>query len=85
MLICELQERYPLNGAEQLINCCANFLDSRFKDLHLIEYKKFDEIKEALLTQEKEKKKKKKLQSVKWTIKVIEIIKLITMNCFEKD
>ncbi|XP_065682346.1 uncharacterized protein LOC136086280 isoform X1 [Hydra vulgaris] len=59
MLICELQERYPLNGAEQLINCFANFLDPRYKGLHLIEYKKCDEIKEAILTQEKEKKHEK--------------------------
>ncbi|XP_065664644.1 E3 SUMO-protein ligase ZBED1-like isoform X2 [Hydra vulgaris] len=59
MLISELQERYPLNGAEQLINCYANFLDPRYKGLHLIEYKKIDDIKEALLTQEKAKKKEK--------------------------
>jgi hypothetical protein len=54
MLKDELQKRYPLNGAEKEINCLANFLDPRYKGLHLMEYKKLEETKKIILSQEKE-------------------------------
>ena len=54
MLKDELQKRFPLNGAEKQMNCLANFLDPRYKGLHLMEYKKFEETKKILLAQEKE-------------------------------
>ena len=53
MLMGELQRRFPLNGAMQQINCMANFLDPRYKGLHLMEYQKFEETKTAILIQEK--------------------------------